>query len=110
MKFENRRYLILERAVLEQADFNQVEESSIDTCRFSLDGTKGVVKYEVTVIEEDISEDYVHAETEEVVTHVTPAGVYGRPSFYEEGMVEHTHEEILTILVGPEWTEEVEEE
>lgn len=110
MKFQNRRYLIVNTQDLENINFNQVLETSADTCRLSVDGTKSFVKYEINVVEEDIVKEFIDPETGEPQTHTTLAGVYGRPSFYEEGMVEHTHEEILTILVGPEWTEEVEEE
>jgi hypothetical protein len=107
MRFQNRRYLILNTEELQHVNFNQVLETSADTCRLSVDGTKSFVKYEINVVEEDIVEEFINPETEENQTYITTAGVYGRPSFYEEDMTEYTHEEILATLAGPEWTEKL---
>ena len=55
-------------------DFDQVFETSADTLRYSVDGSKTFVKYED-----------------------------GQPSFLW-GKTEYTHEEILEVLATDEWT------
>ena len=103
-RFPNRRWLVIPVAEVENVNFNEVLESSADSLRYSVDGTKTFVKYEVLVLEEDQIHTYKDVETEEEVTHTTPAGVYGRPSIYQEGMAEYTHSEILELLATEEWT------
>lgn len=71
-----RTYVIIEASEVGSVDFNQVKETSADTLRYSVDGTKTFVKYE------------------------------GTQPFFLLGKTEYTHEEILTILSGPEWTAE----
>jgi len=70
----SRNYVIIDASEVPSVDFDQVAETSIDTLRYSLDGTKTFVKYEGT-----------------------------QPSFLS-GKTEYTHSEILAILAGPEWT------
>ena len=67
-------YCIIDASDVSSVDFSQVAETSSDTLRYSLDGTKTFVKYEGD-----------------------------QPSFLS-GKQEYTHEEILTILAGDEWT------
>jgi|SRR5210317_1850465 len=110
MAFENRRYLIIPADVAQNTDFNQVMETSADTCRYSLDGTKTFVKYDVLVLETDHVTTSVDPETGEEVTSTMPAGVYGRPSVYDPSYPEYTHSEILQVLAGPEWTAPVDEQ
>ena len=111
MAFENRRYLIIPASEVNNVDFNQVMETSAETCRYSLDGTKTFVKYDVVVLETDHVTTSVDPETGEESTSTMPAGVYGRPvSIYNEAYPEHTHSEILEILAGPEWTAPVDEQ
>jgi hypothetical protein len=69
-------YCIINSSEVSSVDFDQVLETSVDTIRYSLDGTKTFVKYE------------------------------GTQPFFLLGKTEYTHEEILTILSGPEWTSE----
>ena len=71
-----RTYVIIDASEVSSVDFDQVAETAADTLRYSLDGTKTFVKYEGT-----------------------------QPSFLI-GKTEYTHEEILSILSGPEWTSE----
>ena len=70
-----RTYVILDAAEVSSVDFNQVLETSADTLRYSVDGTKTFVKFEGD----------------------TPSFLIGEPQY--------THEEILSILSGPEWTD-----
>lgn len=77
--FEHRNYVIFDVTELSLIDFSQVMETSADTVRKSVDGTKTFVKWEGD----------------------TPACVEGlstKTSYY-------THEEILEILSTEEWVE-----
>ena len=69
-------YVIIDSSEVNSVDFDQVAETSADTLRYSLDGTKTFVKYE------------------------------GTQPFFLLGKTEYDNEEILTILSGPEWTSE----
>jgi hypothetical protein len=109
MNYENRRYLIIPSSIKNQINFNEVMETSVDTLRLSVDGTKTFVKYNVVVEEVDRTETYIDAETNEEVTIEIKAGVYGRPSIYSEDYDELTHDEILTLLYTEEWTENIED-
>lgn len=69
-----RTYVIIEASEVSSVDFDQILQSDADKLRYSLDGTKTIVKYK---------------------------GV--QPSFLS-GKTEYTHSEILSILSGPEWS------
>lgn len=69
-----RTYCIINSDEVESVDFNQVLQTSADTLRYSVDGSKAILKYEG-----------------------------GQPSFLS-GKTEYTHSEILTILATDEWT------
>jgi len=71
----NRKYIILDSSEVGNVDFDEVIQVSADTLRYSVDGSKFVVKYEGDT-----------------------------PSFLE-GKTEYTHSEILTILATDEWTD-----
>jgi hypothetical protein len=71
-----RTYVIIDASEVSSVDFDQVVETSADTLRYSVDGTKTFVKYE------------------------------GTQPFFLLGKTEYTHEEILSILSGPEWASE----
>lgn len=68
-----RKYVIIDASDLPNVDFNQVIETSADTLRYSVDGTKTLVKFEGD----------------------TPSFLISEPQY--------THAEILSILEGPEW-------
>ena len=78
MNFNNRKYVILDTSETGSIDFSQVMETSIDTLRFNLSGSQTFVKFEGDT-----------------------------PSFLE-GKTSYTHSEILTILSGTDWYEEIE--
>ena len=69
-----KNYVIIDASEVSSVDFDQVAETSADTLRYSLDGAKTFVKYE------------------------------GTQPFFLLGKTEYNHEEILSILSGPEWT------
>jgi len=103
--FLNRRWIIIPATQVESINFNEVHQTSADTLRYSIDGTKTFIKYDITIVEEDIVSTFINAETGEEQSYTTPAGVYGRPSIWTEDSIEYTHEEILTILATEDWTE-----
>ena len=110
MTYENRRYLIIPTSITGSINFSQVGETSIETLRLSVDGTKTFVKYEVTIVNEPITYNGYDMESGEEIQSITPAGIYGRPSFYNVEYPELTHSEILEVLSGEEWTTPMEEE
>jgi hypothetical protein len=69
-----RTYCIINSNEVSSVDFDQVQETSADTLRYSVDGTKTFVKYEGD-----------------------------QPSFLT-GKTEYTHSEILEVLATDEWT------
>lgn len=71
-----RKYVIIDSSEVSSVDFSQVLESSADTLRYSIDGTKTFVKFKGDT-----------------------------PSFLD-GKTQYTHSEILSILAGAEWTSE----
>ena len=75
-----RNYVIIDASEVSSVDFNQVLETSAETLRFSLDGSKTFVKFEGSA----------------------PAFLAGKPSL--------SHTEILEVLAGSEWNEELIEE
>ena len=76
--YENREFMIFSTTELDQIDFTQVHETSIDTVRKNLDETLTFVKWDGDI-------------PSSVATLTTSEGPY-------------TYEEILNILDGPEWT------
>ena len=80
MEYQNREFMIFNVSELPQIDFNQVLETSADTVRKSVDGTKTFVKWDGTTI--PLSVDSL----------TTKEGPY-------------TYEEMLNILATPEWTD-----
>ena len=74
--YNSHTYVIIEASEADSVDFNEVINTSKEMLRYSLDGTKTFVKYE------------------------------GTQPFFLLGKTEYTHEEILSILSGPEWTSE----
>jgi hypothetical protein len=78
-EYDNRRFMIFSVTELNQIDFNEVLETSIDTVRKSVDQLKTFVKWENVI--------------PECVTNLTT----------KEGP--YTYEEILVILATPEWTD-----
>ena len=71
----SRKYVIINADEVDSVDFSQVDETSADTVRFSVDGTKTFVKFD---------------------TDATPS--------FLEGKTQYTHSEILAILATDEWT------
>lgn len=79
--YEHRNFMIFNVSELDTIDFSQVLETSAETVRKSTDGTKTFVKWD-----EDVPS---------CVTNLTT----------KEGP--YTYEEILDILNGPDWTQQL---
>lgn len=101
--FENRRWLVIPTTEIKNVDFNQILEFSPETLRYSVDGTKTFVKYDVNVVTERQENKYINPETGEEYIVIIDPGVYGRPSIYNGIFPEYNHAEILTLLSTPEW-------
>ena len=76
---ENRKYIIFNVSELDKIDFNQVQETSVDTIRKSVDETLTFVKYDGDEMPPS------------VLSLTTKQGPY-------------TQTEILEIINTPEWT------
>ena len=72
----SRKYVIINSDEVSSVDFSQVAETSAETVRYSLDGSKTFVKFD---------------------TDTTPS--------FLEGKTQYSHSEILTILTTDEWTD-----
>ena len=108
-RFPNRRWLVIPASEVANVDFNQVLESSADTLRYSVDGSKTFVKYEVQVVEETYTQTFLDPETQQEISTTVEAGVYGRPSIYNGVYPEYNHEEILALLATEQWTAPMED-
>ena len=78
--YEQRQFMIFNVSELPNIDFTQVCETSAETVRLSVDGTKTFVKWDGNLIPSSV---------ESLTTKEGP----------------YTYEEILTILAGPDWTD-----
>ena len=76
--YENREFMIFNVSELDKIDFTQVHETSAETVRKSVDGTKTFVKWDGAI-------------PSSVAVLTTSEGPY-------------TYEEILAIMDTPEWT------
>jgi len=83
MHFENRHYVIFDMSEVATIDFSEVMETSVDTLRKSVDESKSFVKYEGD----------------------QPPSVVALTTRSQE----YSHEEILALLAGTEWTDLSEE-
>ena len=70
----SRKYVIINADEVSSVDFSEVEETSENTLRYSLDGSQTFVKFE------------------------------GDTPNFLDGKTQYTIEEILPILAGSEWT------
>ena len=84
MDYNNRQFMIFSVTELNQVDFTQVCETSIDTVRKSIDELKTFVKWD----------------GEEIPTSVDDLTTKEGP---------YTYEEILEILLTEEWTTSIQE-
>jgi len=80
MDYNNREFMIFSVTELPTIDFNEVKETSIDTVRKSIDGTKTFVKWDGEIIPPSV---------ESLTTKEGP----------------YTYDEIIIILATEEWTD-----
>ena len=74
----SRNYVIIDASEVSTVDFDQVLETSAETLRYNIAGTKTFVKFEGD----------------------TPSSLAGKTA--------NTHSEMLEILAGDEWTSPIE--
>ena len=79
-RFSNRRWVIFDTSETGSIDYSQVMQTSSETLRLNLSGSKTFVKYEGT----------------------QPSSVTSLTTKSDE----YTHSEILNVLTGSEWTPE----
>jgi len=79
MHFENRHYVVFDLTEVNTINFSEVMETSADTLRKNLANTQSFVKYEGDM----------------------PSSVAALTTKSQE----YTHEEILTLLAGTDWTD-----
>ncbi len=79
MHFENRHYVVFDLTEVDTIDFSEVMETSADTLRKNLAETQSFEKYEGDM----------------------PASVTALTTKSQE----YTHEDILALLAGEEWTD-----
>lgn len=82
MDYSNRTYSFIYTADIEEVDFSQVMETSAATVRKSIDGTQFILKWY----------------TADLPTFIAPSGSI-------TPVWEGTHEECLTQLQSPFWTD-----
>ena len=78
MAYENRKYVIINASEVGSVDFSQVNETSANTLRYSVDNSQTFVKFDGDT-----------------------------PSFLD-GKTQYNHSQILTVLAGEDWTEDLE--
>jgi hypothetical protein len=71
----SRKYVVINADEVSSVDFSQVDETSADTVRYSVDDSKTFVKFD---------------------SDTTPS--------FLNGKTQYTHSEILAILATDEWT------
>lgn len=106
MNYASRNYIIFNVSEIDKIDFNQVLETSPETLRRSVDGTKTFIKWDTRFLQVNhgAPADDPAAADGSTQTVVAPPGF---PSFYDDLTTKegpYTHEEILTILSTSEWT------
>jgi hypothetical protein len=83
MSFENRKWVIFSTSETGSIDFSQVLETSVETLRLNLSGSKTFVKYETDM----------PSSVSDLTTRTS----------------EYTHTEIRNLLTGSEWYHDMEE-
>lgn len=107
--YDNRNYLIIPTSEVSKVDFSLVCETSPDTLRKSVDGTKTFVKWDQAPYNPEPYE-ITNAETNQIETIYPQES--GPPAFIADiigAEGPYIHAEILEILNTPEWTGPMEE-
>ena len=100
--YENRRYIIINTSETGSINFEEVQQSSAESLRLSIDKTKTFVKYEISEVTESFETYYIN-DDDTYTTQSYDVGIYGRPSIYNN-QTEYTHGEFLTVLTGSVWS------
>ena len=107
--YESRQFAIFSTSEIDKIDFTVICETSADTLRKSVDGTKTFVKWDEAPFDPTPKET-INPETGEPMT-IIPVPPQP-PTFLSELTTlegPYSYEEILAILNTPEWTAPMEE-
>jgi hypothetical protein len=104
--YEDRRYIIINTSETGSINFEEVQQSNVESLRLSIDKTKTFVKYKVTEVTESYTVTVFNPETEEDDVQTIESGIYGRPTIYNN-QTEHTYDEFLNVLTSSVWHSEV---
>ncbi len=91
---DNKHWVIFDCTELSTINFSQVEETSIDTVRKSVDGSQTFVKYSFTTY-------YLNENQDSPLVDTMPSSVEALTTKSQP----YSYNEILTILSGPDWTD-----
>lgn len=111
---ENRQYMIFSLSEVDLINFDEVLQTSAETLRKSVDGTKSFVKWEGRIIT-DSNDSILHLpaldENGQIAEIESAPSVESAPELYIPESIKalttkegpYTHEEILVILSGSAW-------
>ena len=103
--FEHRKYLIFSVDEIDKVDFSMIYETSAETLRTSIDGTKTFIKWDEFPFDPTPYES-INNETGETIT-ITPTPPEPLPFLVDITSAEgpYSHEEMIEILGSPEWSD-----
>jgi len=101
---DNKRWLVIPTTLTSSINFSEVEETSINTLRLSINGSETFVKYTINVVTASYTQSYWDQETDKLVNYIVEPGVYGRPSIYSPIYPEYGYLEITELLATSLWT------
>ena len=100
--YSNRCYVIFNTCELQSVDFNQVYETSADTVRKSVDGSKTFVKFDIKKVDvAEYTDEASHSIVEPIFEIQTPSSIAALTTKSQL----YTHEEILSILSTSDWVD-----
>ena len=70
--YNNRRWVIVNKSKLDSIDFSKVMQSSKETCRYSIDGSQALLKYEGAQPSELAGEtEYTHSQILDILNNTS---------------------------------------
>jgi hypothetical protein len=102
--YPDRRWLVISTSITSSINFSQVEESSIETLRLSVDKSETFVKYPVTIVTASYTQSWYDPITHQSESVLIPSGTYGRPDIYSSSYSEYEYQPMLELLATPAWT------
>ena len=103
--FENRKYIIFSVDEIDKIDFNTIQETSVDTLRKSVDGTKTFIKWDEVPFDPTPYESINNETGETFLLTPEPPPEFPLLSLLDSYEGPYTHAEIIDILATDEWSE-----